>query len=158
MIAALILRAAPLALIYAVLTGPGTPANWGVGAVVGLCLAVSALLSGRRASPASLLRALLLPWFALGMLLRIARGTAQTLPLLIRRDRARPGFVTCDAGDRTEAGRALLALVESASPGSALAAIEAERLTIGVIDASAPEDQCADIARWQRRFQRPMLR
>lgn len=150
-------RAFALTLIYAVLAGPVEAGNWLLGAVLGLALA--ALTRGTPpAARRSPLRLLTLPWFLLGVAGRIAAGTGQMLVLLLlRRDWSGVGFVTCPTPPGSEAGRDLLALVETASPGSIVSSHDQGQITASVVGAREPEAHCAGLRRWHRRFQMPLL-
>lgn len=154
----LIPRAVATLLIFAVLAGPAQPGNWLLGAVLGLVVAAVTLRRSEAATGANPLRLLLLPWFVLGVLGRTAVGTwKMLLLLLVWRDWSKVGFVTCPAAAESDEGSALLALVETASPGSVVAAHDHQRITASVVGKKTPEAHCEGLHRWYRRFQKPML-
>lgn len=157
-----LLRAIPMALVYAVLAGPAGPANWLVGAVLALALAIllrspGPALGPRRALGAAA-RALLLPWFLLGCVRRIASGSWTMIRVLaLRRGRERLGFVRCRTGAETPDGAALLALIETASPDSIVSALDGAEMRTSLVPADRAGRHCDDQRRWYRRFQRRML-
>ena len=155
-----LLRTLPMALVYAVLAGPAEPLNWLVGIVLGLGLAF--LLHGPGASAGGGLRligrAALLPWFLLGCLERIASGSWTMIRVLgTRRGRAELGFVRCRAAAETDDGAALLALVDTASPGSIVTGLDGGAMRTSLVPADRGNRHCDDQRAWYRRFQQRML-
>lgn len=157
-----LLRAIPLVLIYAVLAGPADPANWLAGAVPGLGLALVLGARGPALGPGGALgvlaRALVLPWFLLGCLRRIASGSWTMFRVLaFRAGRAELGFVRCETETETPDGAALLALIEAASADSIVTRLDDGAMRVSLVAARRRDRHCADQRRWYRRFQRRML-
>lgn len=151
--------ALPYAATYAALTGVDQPANWLIGLLVGGALA---LVSGRRRGIGGGARARLvgLPWLAVGVVGRIASGTRQMLRVLLTfAPWPHAGFVRIGHVARSDDGLTLLALVVSASPGSAVLQIErdANVVVANVIDARNPPQVDADVSHFYHRYQRRLV-
>jgi multicomponent K+:H+ antiporter subunit E len=153
----IVLRAVPFVLVYAVLTGAGSVGNWPIGGLLG-CLVVVATSDRRsRIAPGRLARLLWLPWLLWGAIVDAVRGSMQMLFVVLGRETwHNVGFITCSEVTRTERGLAVLALVQSATPGSVVADIDRETrsLVVNVLDASDPERAGRLIARFYDRYQR----
>ncbi|HET7408608.1 MAG TPA: Na+/H+ antiporter subunit E [Paracoccaceae bacterium] len=153
----LLLRIAPMALVFALLAGPGDPLNWLLGALFAAPLA-GAICGLRPTTPASLTGTPLLPWYILGVFMRTVTGAVQTACFLVlRREWPRVGFISCPAIAESGHGRMLLALAETVSPGSVVVST-GDELRMSAIDADAPEEHCRELRAWYARFLHPMAR
>lgn len=156
----LLIRSFPYALTYAVLTDYGNGWNWLFGALFG---AILAFVRGEPPFPntaRTLARLARLPWFIYGSLRQIVGGSWRILTVLLgRRTWRHVGLVTCEEVARTDLGLAVLALVESASPGSLVADVDRKTKTvvISVIDATNPARKGRAITRFYDRFQKHLM-
>lgn len=157
----LILYGLPLAVTFATLSDPGSAWNWALGAALGLLLAAGATY-GRGAPPTrmSLRQIAMLPLLLFGLARGIAiGGWLMLLVTLGRRNWRNVGFVTIENAAETERGLAVLALTQSAMPGSVVADIDRDerRLVINLLDGTEAEAERAEVAHFYRRYQRPSL-
>jgi len=154
-----ILASLALALVYLAMVGSIAPAD----AATGLAVGAGAAYRGGRAAPLdrrALRRLAALPWFLLGLLLAIGRGSGRMLVVLARGSGARDvGDVELPFGDRSPRAAAVAALIASATPGSVLVRIDHERrvVVLNVIDARDPDAVRAELDAFHRRYQRHVL-
>jgi multisubunit Na+/H+ antiporter MnhE subunit len=157
----LLLVSLPLLLAFVALTGPEDPWNWALGFGIALLLVVPATRArGGRLPAIGLRRLISLPLLLWGILRGIAAGSWMMLMVVTgRRNWRNVGFITVEQATRTEAGLALLALAQSATPGSVVAETDAETrsLVINLLDCTDPEAARAEVVRFYRRFQRPSV-
>lgn len=152
-----VLRSLLYAATYAVLTDASEPANWMLGMLLGPLLA---LLVGRRRvrrEPGWISRLAWSPVLLWGILQRILRGSWQMFHVLIGRHPWRhAGFIENRRVTETPEGTALLALIQSVSPGSVAAEVDAETrsMILNVIDARQAAQEEAAVRRFYDRYQK----
>lgn len=153
----LLLHGFLLALTYAALTELGSLADWLLGlAFGGLAAAIHAGGKAERRD-FTLGRLVALPVLLFGAALEVTRGSWQMLQVLTGlQPWHAAGFLTIEEAAERPEGLALLALVQSASPGSVAAEIdrEARTLTLSVIDASDLDERREEVVRYYRRYQK----
>lgn len=152
-----IMRAVPYALTYALLTGHDDLWNWLLGGL--FAVVVSLVLDRWRETSLTgrPVRLLWLPWLIWGASIEAIRGSWQMLLVLTgRRSWRNAGFVTCSNLAQTEHGLVVLALVQSATPGSVVAEIDRETgtLVFNAVDASDPEREGRQVKRFYDRYQK----
>lgn len=148
-------RAAFYALVYAVMTDVGSLSDWLVGCALGFAVAVAASAVSHADKPR--FSPLGLPTLLVGAIADIVSSAVRTLVFLLRRrESVGPGLVTCRQLTETPHGLAVLGLLLTASPGTAVTEEEAEAraLTLHVLDPGQRPRICAHAARLYGRYQR----
>lgn len=142
---------------YAILTHVGEPANWTLGMLLGGLLALTLGRRRVRQGPGWLVRLAWSPALLWGMVRQILRGSWHMLYVLIgRRPWHHVGFVEVRDVAKTTDGLTVLALIQSASPGSVAAEVDRDTrsLILNVIDAREADREAAAIRRFYDRYQK----
>lgn len=156
-----ILPGAGLGAVFLLMIGSIKPADWIIALFVGAlgALAASAALRGRRRPPGRMSLAGA-PRFAAGVVIQLVTGTARTLRTLLRPGPGLTGqIVAVPLTGRSEAARALDALVTSASPGTMVVIVDRDRdrSLVHAIEVASPEQIRRDINRFYQRYQKSFL-
>lgn len=148
-------RAAFYAMIYAVMTDVGSLLDWLAGCLLGCAVAAAASALSRADQPH--FSPLGVPRLLVGATADIVGSAVRTLVFLLRgKESLGPGLVTCNQLTETPHGLAVLGLLLTASPGTAVTEEDADAraLTIYVLDPKQRPRICAHAVRLYCRYQR----
>ena len=152
-----------LAAIYALALGSADPWDLGLGAVLGLAVALTFrafLFPVTEGASAPMLRRVAgVPALVLATVVDIVRGTLQVARAVLSPSPPREaGFVEIPIGARTPMGLTVSGLLNTLSPGSVLVDVDpmAGTWTIHDLDASDEQGVVDDAQRFYERYQRPV--